>query len=152
MRNPMTRRAGFAGLAVASIVILAGCGTGGSTAEGPTALTELGEPEGAVSILAWPGYVEDGTNYPEYDWVSGFEAETGCMVTTKTYGTSDEAVSLMKTGDYDVVAASGDASLRMMVAGDVQPVNTDLVPAYAGIYEFLKNQSHNTYKEQSYGV
>ena len=29
MRNPMTRRAGFAGLAVASIVILAGCGTGG---------------------------------------------------------------------------------------------------------------------------
>lgn len=152
MRNPMTRRAGFAGLAVASIVILAGCGTGGSTAEGPAALTELGDPEGAVSILAWPGYVEDGTNYPEYDWVSGFEEATGCMVTTKTYGTSDEAVSLMKTGDYDVVAASGDASLRMMVAGDVQPVNTDLVPSYAGIYDFLKNQSHNSLDGVAYGV
>lgn len=152
MRNALTRRAGLAGLAVASIVVLAGCGTGGGNTEGPTALTELGDPEGAVSILAWPGYVEDGTNYPEYDWVSGFEEETGCMVTTKTYGTSDEAVSLMKTGDYDVVAASGDASLRMMVAGDVQPVNTDLVPSYAGIYDFLKNQSHNTYKDQSYGV
>jgi putative spermidine/putrescine transport system substrate-binding protein len=148
----MTRRAGFAGLAVASIVILAGCGTGGSTAEGPAALTELGDPEGAVSILAWPGYVEDGTNYPEYDWVSGFEEATGCMVTTKTYGTSDEAVSLMKTGDYDVVAASGDASLRMMVAGDVQPVNTDLVPSYAGIYDFLKNQSHNSLDGVAYGV
>jgi len=152
MRNPMTRRAGFAGLAVASIVILAGCGTGGSTAEGPAALTELGDPEGAVSILAWPGYVEDGTNYPEYDWVSDFETETGCMVTAKTYGTSDEAVSLMKTGDYDVVAASGDASLRMMVAGDLQPVNTDLIPSYAGIYDFLKMQSHNSLGGVPYGV
>ena len=152
MRNPMTRRAGFAGLAVASIVILAGCGTGGSTAEGPAVLTELGDPEGAVSILAWPGYVEDGTNYPEYDWVSDFETETGCMVTAKTYGTSDEAVSLMKTGDYDVVAASGDASLRMMVAGDLQPVNTDLIPSYAGIYDFLKMQSHNSLGGVPYGV
>ena len=93
MRNALTRRAGFAGLAVASIVVLAGCGTGGSTAAGPTALTELGDPEGAVSILAWPGYVEDGTNDPAYDWVSDFETETGCMVTAKTYGSSDEAVS-----------------------------------------------------------
>jgi len=91
----MTRRAGFAGLAVASIVVLAGCGTGGSTAAGPTALTELGDPEGAVSILAWPGYVEDGTNDPTYDWVSDLETETGCTVTAKTYGTSDEAVSLL---------------------------------------------------------
>ncbi|MEY4313097.1 MAG: hypothetical protein RLZZ319_606 [Actinomycetota bacterium] len=153
MRNAVTRRAGFAGVAIASIVILAGCGTGGgATDQGPTAITELGDGEGAVSILAWPGYVEDGSNYPEYDWVSDFEAETGCVVTAKTYGTSDEAVSLMKSGDYDVVAASGDASLRLMAAGDVQPVNTDLIPSYAGIYDFLKNQSHNTYNSQPYGV
>ena len=152
MRAALTRRAGLAGMAVASIVVLAGCGTGGSTDNASAMLTELGETEGQVSILAWPGYVEDGTNYPEYDWVSSFEEETGCTVTTKTYGTSDEAVNLMKSGDYDVVAASGDASLRLMAAGDVQPVNVDLLKNYAGIFDFLKNQSHNTYNGVEYGV
>lgn len=152
MRAALTRRAGLAGVAVASIVVLAGCGTGGDTPTATNMLTELGEFEGQVSILAWPGYVEDGTNYPEYDWVSSFEEETGCMVTTKTYGTSDEAVNLMKSGEYDVVAASGDASLRLMAAGDLQPVNVDLLQNYAGIYDFLKNQSHNTYEGVEYGV
>ena len=152
MRSALTRRAGLAGIAVASIVVLAGCGTGGDAPEASNMLTELGDYEGQVSILAWPGYVEDGTNYPEYDWVSSFEEETGCMVTTKTYGTSDEAVNLMKTGEYDVVAASGDASLRLMAAGDLQPVNVDLLKNYAGIYDFLKNQSHNTYEGVEYGV
>lgn len=152
MRAALTRRAGLAGIAVASIVVLAGCGTGGTTPEASNMLTELGEMEGQVSILAWPGYVEDGTNYPEYDWVSSFEEETGCMVTTKTYGTSDEAVNLMKTGEYDVIAASGDASLRLMAAGDLQPVNVDLLTNFGGIYDFLKNQSHNTYDGVEYGV
>ena len=152
MRAALTRRAGLAGIAVASIVVLAGCGTGGDAPDTANMLTELGEYEGQVSILAWPGYVEDGTNYPEYDWVSSFEEETGCKVTTKTYGTSDEAVNLMKTGEYDVVAASGDASLRLMAAGDLQPVNVDLLKNYAGIYDFLKNQSHNTYNGVEYGV
>lgn len=152
MRAALTRRAGLAGVAVASIVVLAGCGTGGTTGDTANMLTELGDFEGQVSILAWPGYVEDGTNYPEYDWVSSFEEETGCTVTAKTYGTSDEAVNLMKSGDYDVVAASGDASLRLMAAGDVQPVNVDLLKNYAGIYDFLKMQSHNSLDGVEYGV
>ncbi len=61
-------------------------------------------------MLAWPGYVEDGSNDPEVDWVSDFEKESGCKVTVKTFGTSDEAVQLMRTGEYDVVSASGDAT------------------------------------------
>ncbi len=62
----------------------------------------------------------------------------------KTFGTSDEALNLMKTGEYDVVAASGDASLRLVAAGDVVEVNTDLLPNYEGIFDFLKNQSWNS--------
>ncbi|MFM6981917.1 MAG: extracellular solute-binding protein, partial [Microbacteriaceae bacterium] len=152
MRSAMTRRAGLAGLAVASIVVLAGCGTSGTGGNGAGMPTELGEGEGAVSILAWPGYVEDGSTYPEYDWVTPFEEATGCEVTVKTYGTSDEAVNLMKTGDYDVVAASGDATLRLIASGDVSPVNTDLIPNYAGIFDFLKNKEWNSVDGQSYGV
>jgi putative spermidine/putrescine transport system substrate-binding protein len=148
----MTRRAGLAGLAVASIVVLAGCGTSGTGGNGAGMPTELGEGEGAVSILAWPGYVEDGSTYPEYDWVTPFEEATGCEVTVKTYGTSDEAVNLMKTGEYDVVAASGDATLRLIASGDVAPVNTDLIPNYAGVFDFLKNKEWNSVDGQSYGV
>jgi len=153
-RTTAHRPALVAGIAIVSVALLAACGTsnGSSDSGAQEKLDELGEFEGAVSILAWPGYVEDGSNDPEVDWVSPFEEETGCEVTSKTYGTSDEAFSLMKTGDYDVVAASGDASLRLVAAGDVAPVNTDLIPNYEGIYEFLKMQSWNSVDGESYGI
>ena len=149
-----SRLTALTGLAIASIALLTACGTTTSGAAKPTASapTALGANEGAVSILAWPGYVEDGSNDPTVDWVSAFQDETGCKVTSKTYGTSDEAFNLMKTGDYDVVAASGDASLRLVAAGDVAPVNTDLIPNYAGIYDFLKLQAWNSVDGISYGI
>lgn len=153
MHTSRGRRIAGTALAIGAIAVLAGCGTasGGSAAPSEQ-VDELGEYEGSVSILAWPGYVEDGSNDPAVDWVSGFEEETGCEVTSKTYGTSDEAVNLMKTGDYDVIAASGDATLRLIAAGDVAPVNTDLIPSYEGIYDFLKEKEWNSVEGQSYGV
>ena len=146
------RRAALASaLAVGSLAALTACGSSGGGGSVPMA-TALGDNEGTVSILAWPGYVEDGSNDPNVDWVSGFETKTGCKVESKAYGTSDEAVSLMKTGDYDVVAASGDATLRLIAGGDVAPVNTDLIPSYAGVFDFLKNQAWNSVDGVSYGV
>ena len=154
MHTARGRRIAGTALAIGSIAILAGCGTagGGGSAAPSEAVDELGEYEGSVSILAWPGYVEDGSNDPAVDWVSGFEEETGCEVSSKTYGTSDEAVNLMKTGEYDVIAASGDATLRLIAADDVAPVNTDLIPSYEGIYDFLKEKEWNSVDGQSYGV
>ncbi len=153
MHSSRGRRIAGTALAIGAIAVLAGCGTSGGGSAAPSeAADELGEYEGSVSILAWPGYVEDGSNDPAVDWVSGFEEETGCEVTSKTYGTSDEAVNLMKTGDYDVIAASGDATLRLIAAGDVAPVNTDLIPSYEGIYDFLQEKEWNSVDGQSYGV
>jgi len=151
--------------ACAALTLVAACGTsdddggggGGTGAGGFTApdlpmLEELGEPEGEVNILAWPGYAEDGSTDKSVDWVSPFEQETGCQVNVKYFGTSDEAVNLMKTGEYDVVSASGDASLRLIAAGDVEPVNTDLIPNYADVYDFLKEREWNSVDGQPYGV
>ena len=70
----------------------------------------------------------------------------------KYFGTSDEAVNLMKTGEYDVVSASGDASLRLIASGDVAPVNTDLVKNYADIEPFLKDRDWNSVDGQMYGI
>jgi spermidine/putrescine-binding protein len=154
MRGTTTMRRGslVAALAIGSVAVLTACGTSSGGGEGGEAAEDVGEMESSVSILAWPGYVEDGSNDPEVDWVTPFEEETGCDVVSKSYGTSDEAVNLMKTGEYDVVAASGDATLRLIAGGDVAPVNTDLIPNYEGIYDFLKDQEWNSVDGQSYGV
>jgi putative spermidine/putrescine transport system substrate-binding protein len=72
-------------------------------------LTEIGEPEDELNLIAWAGYVEDGSTDPKVDWVSDFEQETGCKVSVKYGATSDEMVQLMRTGQYDGVSASGDA-------------------------------------------
>ena len=64
--------------------------------------------------------------------------------TVKTFATSAEAVQLFSTGEYDVVSASGDASLRLVYGDRVQPVNTALVPNYADIFPDLKDKPWNT--------
>ena len=124
--------------------------TTGGTPEGM--MESLGEGEGQVNLIAWAGYVEDGSTDPKVDWVTDFEKETGCQVNVKTGNTSDEMVTLMRTGEYDGVSASGDASLRLIAAGDVAPVNLELIPNYENVFEGLKNQPHNTVDGISYGV
>ena len=70
----------------------------------------------------------------------------------KTFATSNEAVTLFKCGQYDVVSASGDASLRLVYGDQVQPVNTELVPNYADIIADLKDQPWNTVDGVNYGI
>jgi putative spermidine/putrescine transport system substrate-binding protein len=167
MSQARRRWLGWAVLAllVASLsLVAAGCGgddeegsgatnageTGTSAKEGM--MTELGAGEGRVDLIAWAGYVEDGSTDPKVDWVTDFESETGCQVNVKVGNTSDEMVTLMRTGNYDGVSASGDATLRLIAAGDVAPVNTDLIENYADVYEGLKDQPHNSVDGQMYGV
>ena len=153
----------LSGTAISLVTLLAACGTSsGDSSPAPGAsgftppkidqLQQLGAGEGAVSILAWPGYAENGSNDPAVDWVTPFEKQTGCKATVKTFGTSDEAVTLMKTGGYDVISASGDASLRLIAAGDVAPVNTALIGNYADVTGFLKDKAWNSVGGQMYGV
>jgi len=115
-------------------------------------LKELGEGEGAVSIVAWPGYIERGETDKAYDWVSDFEKETGCKVTVKTAATSDEMVALMNEGGFDLVTASGDASLRLVAGKRVQPVNVDLVPSWKTVDERLQNAPWFTVDGVHYGI
>jgi len=161
------RRARVVAGSVVLLMALAACGTssggdtggdkaeaggGGFTPPDVPMATELGDNEGALSVLAWPGYAEDGSTDKSVDWVTPFEKATGCQVDVKVFGTSDEAVNLMNSGQYDVVSASGDASLRLIASGAVAPVNTDLVPNYADVFDFLKDRDWNSVNGQMYGV
>lgn len=132
------------------VFVLASCG-GGDSSSGK-ALTKLGDGEGQVNLVAWAGYVENGSTDPAVDWVTDFETETGCKVNVKIGNTSDEMVELMQSGEYDGVSASGDATLRLIAGGDVAPVNTDLIPNYANVFDDLKNKQWNSKDGVSYGV
>ena len=139
-------------LSLAAVVSLALSGCSAPASTGGTMLDKLGKSEKTLTLLGWPGYAEDGSNDPKVDWVTPFEQATGCQVTFKSYGTSDEALSLFKTGQYDAIAASGDATLRLVAGGYVQPLNTKLIPSYTNVYDFLKNRAWNTVDGKSYGV
>ncbi len=134
-----------AGLVAAIAVI--GCGGGGSS--GNNRNTEMaqsvGKPEGQLNLVAWAGYVSN-------PWKADFQKETGCQVNVKVAGTSDEMVQLMRTGQYDGVSASGNASARLVDAGDVSPVNVDLVPNYKTVFSDLKDQPYNTFDGTHYGI
>ena len=145
----MTNRR-FLALAGAASMLLAACSGGGSSAATPMA--SLGTGEGELNLVIWAGYAERGGVDPNFDWVTPFEEETGCKVNAKEMTDSNNGVSLMQSGEYDGGSFSGDATNRLMTAGIVAPVNTDLIPNYANIFEGLKNKSHNSLDGVPYGV
>jgi putative spermidine/putrescine transport system substrate-binding protein len=114
--------------------------------------TKIGKAEGQVNIVAWPGYIERGETDPNFDWVTSFEKNSGCKVNIKTANTSDEMVALMNEGGFDLVTASGDASLRLVAGKRVQPVNIKLVPSWNTVDKRLQNAPWHTVDDVHYGV
>jgi putative spermidine/putrescine transport system substrate-binding protein len=129
------------GLALAAVAVLAvGACNSSSGSAAPSLPTTVGEGEGALTLVAWAGYVVGGTGGEQvegYDWVTDFETATSCKVYVKPAGSSDEMVTLMASGQYDGVSASGDATLRLIKGGEVAAVNLTLVHNYAKVFEGL---------------
>jgi putative spermidine/putrescine transport system substrate-binding protein len=115
-------------------------------------MTAVGDGEGQVNIVAWAGYIERGDTDAAYNWVTDFEAASGCKVSVKTAATSDEMVALMNEGGFDLVTASGDASLRLIAGKTVQPINTDLIPSWGTVDERLQGAPWHTVDGTHYGV
>ena len=113
---------------------------------------KVGKGEGQVDIVAWAGYIENGATDKSYDWVTDFEKATSCKVNVKTAGTSDEMVALMNEGGFDLVTASGDASLRLIAGKRVQPINTKLIPSWKTVDKRLQDAPWHTVEGAHYGV
>jgi putative spermidine/putrescine transport system substrate-binding protein len=144
-------RQGFAWSAVAAATALAlGATVGAAAAKGP--VQKIGKGEGKLDIVAWAGYIERGETDKKFDWVTDFEKKTGCKVSVKVAGTSDEMVALMNEGGFDLVTASGDASTRLIVGKKVQPINVSLVPSYKTIDPRLQKAPWHHVNGQHYGV
>ena len=141
----------FLGLLASSALLIAAC-SGGGASPAPDLPTELGDGEGELNLIIWPGYAERGEVDANFDWVTPFETETGCKVNTTAMTDSNNGVSLMQSGDYDGGSFSGDATTRLMVGGIVAPVNVDLIPNYANVFDGLKDKPHNSMDGQAFGV
>jgi putative spermidine/putrescine transport system substrate-binding protein len=120
------------------------CGAASAKAPGPG--------EGFVDIVAWPGYIERGDSDKAYDWVTGFEKATNCKVRVKTANTSDEMVALMNEGGFDLVTASGDASLRLVYGQRVREIDPATIEGWNTIDPRLQNAPWHTVGNKHYGV
>jgi putative spermidine/putrescine transport system substrate-binding protein len=135
----------------ALMLVISACGSSNSGGGGGSASnlpTSIGKGEGALNVVAWEGYTQP-------QWVKPFEQQTGCQVHAKYAGSSDEMVTLMRQGggsQYDLVSASGDASLRLIRGGNVAPVNVNLIPGWKDFIPQLQSPSHNTVDGKHYGV
>jgi len=130
------------------VVVAALCVPAAGVGAGNGLPTKIGKGEGQLNLVAWEGYTQP-------QWVKPFEKSTGCQVNAKYAGSSDEMVTLMRSGggsQYDMVSASGDASLRLIYGKDVQPVNVRLIPDWKNFVPQLKSPAHNTVKGQHYGI
>ena len=113
--------------------------------------TKIGKGEGALNVIQWPAYTDPS-------FAKKFEQQTGCIIHRKTAGSSSEMVALMRQGggggggQWDLVSASGDASLRLIYGGDVQPINVNLIPSWKHFIPAFKSPPHNTVDGVHYGV
>jgi putative spermidine/putrescine transport system substrate-binding protein len=137
------------GVLAVMIVGASACGSSsGKPASASNLPSKIGSGEGQLNLVAWEGYAQ-----PE--WVKPFEKATGCQVHAKYAGSSDEMVTLMRQNggnQYDMVSASGDASLRLIDGGDVAPMNVALVPEWKNFIPQLQSPPHNTVNGTHYGI
>ena len=158
MRPKLRRFAALgAGILLVGATAFAAAGCGGSNSNANTRTTvsglpqSIGKGEGALNLIEWP-------YYSDKSFAKKFEDQTGCKIKRKDAGSSNQMVALMRTGggggggQYDMVSASGDASLRLIAGGDVRPVNVDLIPAWKDFIPAFKSPAHNTVGGVHYGV
>jgi putative spermidine/putrescine transport system substrate-binding protein len=129
------------------VVAVSACGSSSSSSSSANLPTTIGKGEGQLNLVAWEGYTQP-------QWVKPFEAQSGCHVHSKYAGSSDEMVTLMRQGggQYDMVSASGDASLRLIRGGEVTAMNVALVPEWKNFIPQLQSPSHNTVDGKHYGI
>ncbi|MGH3025427.1 MAG: ABC transporter substrate-binding protein [Gaiellaceae bacterium] len=107
-----------------------------------------GQRGGTLNMIAWEGYTQP-------QWVTPFEKNTGCTVHAKYAGSSDEMVTLMRSGggsQYDMVSASGDASLRLIYGKDVQAIDPSKIPDFKNFGKAFRSPPNNTVGGKHYGI
>lgn len=143
-------------LLCAAALTLAACGREPSPQQAAGAAVtlpaEIGAPEGELDILIWPAHFARVAGDPRFEWITQFETDSGCKVTLTAVPTADEIVPRMAQGGHDLAVAPGDATLRLIRSGLVQPINTQLVPNFNAIDIRLRRALWHYLDGVHYGV
>jgi putative spermidine/putrescine transport system substrate-binding protein len=144
---------------LAGFLIGAACSADGSEPEPVQPvqlLSEIGDGEGALSLLALAGYVEDGSSDPEFDWVTSFEQASGCEVQVRYVDSGQEIVTLLEREDapYDGASVPGDAAGELISSRIVAAVDPALFPSWDQILQPLRedNARHYVVDDIVFGV
>jgi putative spermidine/putrescine transport system substrate-binding protein len=149
----MRRSRTLAAAVMAAVLGLAGCGgSGGHRTKEVRAAETMGQGEGALSLVSWNGYAEDGSNDPRVDWITPFEKKTKCRVDVKYAANPQEMLALMSKPNlhYDGVAATPEIAGKLVADRQVAPINADLVDGYKDLEPALRSQL--TVKGKHYGI
>ena len=87
--------------------------------------------------------------------VKAFQKQTGCTVKSTYAGSSDEMFAKFRGGGgtgYDLVSASGDASLRFIQSGAVAAVDLSRLKNWKNLAPQLQGPPHNTVNGKHYGI
>ncbi|HJQ48925.1 MAG TPA: extracellular solute-binding protein [Gaiellaceae bacterium] len=139
------------GIVVLAAVVAAFAVPAASVQAGSGLPTKIGKGEGRLNLIEW-------TAYSDPSFAKKFQQQTGCIIHRKDAGSSGEMFSLMHAngggggGQWDLVSASGDASLRLIYAHDVKAVNIKLIPSWNQFLPAFKSPPHNTVGGVHYGV
>ena len=149
MRRIRTRHVFAVGVVVA--IATAFAVTAATVRAGSGVPTSIGKGEGQLNVIEWDAYTDPS-------FAKKFENQTGCIIHRKNAGSSQEMFALMHAngggggGQYDLVSASGDASLRLIYAHDVKAININLIPSWKQFLPQFKSPPHNTVNGVHYGV
>ncbi|HXP57285.1 MAG TPA: hypothetical protein VN847_20125 [Streptosporangiaceae bacterium] len=160
--TPPARRASWAVLAVAGLMVLLAACTGvrsgdnlpGATPSptGPTAATN---PD-YIRLLVPSGPVQNGEVDPGTDWVTPFEKQSGCRVDLVTVPTDAAAYADLTTGEgetyYDGVLASPELTGRLVSAKAVAPLTTSRISGYSRISPRLARSAAEVSGTSTYGL
>jgi putative spermidine/putrescine transport system substrate-binding protein len=144
---------------MAAAAVASACRSGVDVPDGAErveVVDEVGEGEGLLTLLAFAGYVEDGSSDPEFDWVGPFERQTGCEVEVRYVDSGVEVLRLLPRpdGGYDGATVPGDAAGQLVAAGAVRAIDPGMFPAWPQVLEPLRgtNAHHYIVDGHAYGV
>ncbi|MEU5878270.1 extracellular solute-binding protein [Spirillospora sp. NPDC047279] len=120
------------------VMALSGC-SADEPAETSNVAVKVGQSEGALNLVALPGYIENGGSDPRVDWVGPFEERTGCKVSWRTLKNGrDMADFVKKNTRFDGVAAPPEVAGQLIAGGRAAPINADLVDGYTKLEPRLR--------------
>jgi putative spermidine/putrescine transport system substrate-binding protein len=122
-----------------------------------TTIRTVGDSEGELDLLAFAGYVEDGSSDPDFDWVHPFERDTGCSVHVRYVDSGPEMLhQLSRGGDqvYDGASVSGDVAGLLIRSRRVAAVDPALFRHEDELLEPLRgtNAAHVVEGTQVFGT